>query len=279
MLLLISFIIISCNTIANCDVSAGSIENNSNEANEKTALDNFNVSIKNIGGTWYLCTDYLYTQAENNALISGDGMLTFDSMKEFKEKLINVSFTESDLRNMQNFPRDEKGIIICDPNSLMEITNLPNRDGYKQTFVEWFGGNYYGIEYQSENQKGLGISIFDEEKLQKYMIQALEDVGNYEELSKNKNILNLKRTTEKTEMGEMEVFNYDTDGFKNQKRTYIEFIYNDIKYIISEKYSPEGMLSYSCIFVFNGDNSFAITNIGNNFSYKDIISLQLSYVK
>ena len=274
-------IMVSCSNERDIVVTDnGKLEYTSRETNEDVVFDNFNVSIENIDGTWYLRTDYTFLQTDNLPPMSTENFINFDSMKEFKDTLTNVSFSKSDLGIMQNFPSDEKGVIVCDPAKLREISNLPEKDGYRQNIVEWVGGDNYIIEYQSKNQMELAVyTKSNEEKLKKYMTDVLAGLGTYEELQKNKNILNLKRTVEKTEMGEMEVCQFDTEAAQNYKHTYIEFTYNDIKYIISEQYEPNGTFSSSRIFVFNGDSSFAILNFDNKFTYKEIVSLKLSYVK
>ena len=287
MLLVLSFNIMSCNTSVDDKVTTKYEESDDSYFYEEESEDvdyveetePFIYSFEIIDGTWYLCTDETIPKIENNMMLpNGMGFLTFKNMKEFKEQLTNLSFGESDIWNMVYFPRDENGIILCDPDSLKELTNLP--DGYEQIFIEWLGGDYYIINYKSKDEIPMGVYIkSSEEELQKYMTDVLANLGNYEELQKNKNILNLTRTMEITEMGEMEVCQYDTSSYENLKTTYIEFTYNYINYVISTSYWPDDILMYSQIFVFDGENSFSVGTGGNKFTYDEIVSLKLSYVK
>jgi hypothetical protein len=253
-----------------CDRQANNCAGNNGDILEQIDLDEKNVPAS--------------TKIEEDVNLVADGeepnssanVLAFKNIREFKDKLTNLSFDKNELNTIKNFPRNENGMLLQNPNTLMEITNLP--EGYRENFVEWNGYNYT-IDYQSREQMGLGILVSNEEYLQKYMAGTLAGIGTYDELKKNELILNLKRTTEKTEMGEMEIYNFDTKLLKNQKRTYIEFEFNSKNYVISNQYLPDGSLQSSLIFVFDGDNSYMIYNFGNTLSYKEIVSLSLGPIK
>lgn len=276
---------ISCGTNAGNDITADNEESYSTEPDEVPMPEYFNLfntRIENTGGVWYLYTDYDFPDAEPTPRTPDRGygaVMTFGNMKEFKEKLTNASFREDELGLMRTFfARDENGIIVCDPAALREITNLPEEGEYRQHMIEWTGGNDYAIGYQSKNQTGLGVHILNEAGARKYMTDALAGTGNYEELQKNNNISNIRRTIEKTEMGDTEACIFDSETVKDQKNTYAEFTYNGVEYAVSEHYLPDGTLQYAWIFAFDGDNSFGIIDLGNNLTFKDIVSLKSSYV-
>jgi len=292
MLLLLSTFVVSCgvtmdgdtaagNEIANNIESDGALEDICWHEGECYHAEVLPARIEIINGVWYLLMeDANLHKADNAPPTHGGGLLTFNNMQEFKKKLTTGSFTEVELTIMQRFPRDEIGITLCDPATLREVPNLPDRYEYKQIFIEWTGESYYNINYVCKNQNALALTVRDEENLRRDMQVMLKGLGTYEELQQNELILNLTRTTEKTEMGEMEVFLHDTAVVKNLKSTYIEFEYDDREYVITEAYlSGDGVtLAYSRIFVFDGDNSFMISS-GNPLSYKEIVSLKLSHVE
>jgi len=276
------FIIILLTTISiiSCDININDIPKSEDLkniiANDET---NTSISIETINGFWYLHINYKIPQENHNIPMNAGSVVTFNNMEEFKEKLTNLSFDDNEIKTIQNFPSDKNGIIICDPDTLFELKNLPDKDEYIQNFVEWTGGNNYIIDYQSKNKMGFSVKIANNDSLQKYMVNILAGIGTYEELQKNELIKNLTHKTEKTKMGEKEISYYNTELVKNLKSTYIEFIKNDINYIIYEAYLPDDKLSYSYIFVFDNNNPYMIINHGNILSYEEIESLKLNYVK
>ena len=184
---------------------------------------------------------------ENNLSPSayGGDVLTFKNMQDFKSMLETLSF--DDTRKIDY---------------IKTVNNLP--EGYKESFVEWAGDSNYVINFVSENQIGLSFHMYDnEEDLYNQQIESLKDMGS------------CKVEYVMSEFGEIEISVYDTDEAKNYRRTYIEFTYNDIEYVISEFYAPDNSLLYALTFVYNENQSFSCYNDGEILSYKDMVSINV----
>ena len=156
-------------------------------------------------------------------------------------------------KNMQEF----KSMAAQKLDYVKTINGLP--EGYKESFVEWAGDSDYVINFISPNQIGVSFHMYDnEEDLYNQQIESLKDMGSCEV------------EYVMSGFGEIEI-----STAENYKRTYIEFFYNDIKYVISEFYDPDDLLLYAITFAYNGNLSFSCYNDGALMSYEDIVSINV----
>ena len=111
-----------------------------------TQWDDFSFNTKNIDANRYLC--FLHPEAliiDDTVPTTVGAFLTYPDVKQLKEKLKDLSFTDTELRMFKYLQRDINGVKICYPDDIYTAVGLP--EGYEQEIVTWYGGDLYDVSY------------------------------------------------------------------------------------------------------------------------------------
>jgi len=185
-------------------------------------------------------------------------VICFDNMAEFKAKLIDDSFSESERRYMERFKRALGDAALVSAENLLELGGLSEDHGFEQTMIEWTGGPYYCINYVGADGALLAMMRKGgEDRLKEALAAKTRDTGRYETLKNNSGISGLSREYTEGAFCTREIYTYDTNTTKGIRASYAEYGYGGRKFTVVETYFPNGT-EYHDIFVFDGENSFEV---------------------